>query len=286
MSRTDFPFAGNSDLSFIRTYRTEDNQSRSFGIGSGDSFDIFPVGDSETFSSIDLILAAGGRIHFQRVSRGTSYANAKLLSRAYMGSPLGESTLQWNGNGWDLKTWGGWKYKFPDSGPDRSAQQSALMSVDTGSGALSIQRNAAGALQRAVAPDGSWIQFTRDSKNRVIAAHHSSGHVIEYEYDSGGRLTHIHDSQNGDEYYQYDSFNRLTAVLDPSGGVLLTNTYGSLGELTSQTLADRRTLRYEYGFDEHQKRIEVDFTDDRGYFTRWIQGRGGFYGSLTQPTKK
>jgi hypothetical protein len=52
--------------------------SRSFGIGGNDSFDIFPAGDSQTFSTIDLILEDGGRVHFNRVSRGTGYADAKL----------------------------------------------------------------------------------------------------------------------------------------------------------------------------------------------------------------
>jgi YD repeat-containing protein len=287
MARTDFPFDSQRYLSFIRKYRPQDNRSRSFGIGGNDSFDIFPAGDSQTFSTIDLILADGGRVYFNRVSRGTGYADAKLRADGvYMGTPFNQSHLEWNGNGWDLKTVDGWTYKFPSSGPDRSAQQSALLRVETGAGAISIQRNSAGALQRAEAPDGSWINFTCDSKNRVILAQHSSGHAIRYEYDSGGRLTHVVDSADGEEFYQYDPVNRLTSVLDSKGRSLLVNTYGYLGEVTSQTLADHRKLRYEYGFDEKERCDEVDCTDDHGYVTRWMRGRDGFYGSLPQPPKQ
>lgn len=283
LARTDFPFDRQSDLSFVRKYRPQDDRSRSFGIGGNDSFDIFPGGDSQTFSSIDLFLADGGRVHFARVSRGTGYADAKLHAGTYMGSPFSQSRLEWNGNGWDLITAGGWTYKFPSSGPERSPQQSALLHVETGSGAISIQRNSAGALQRAVAPDGSWIDFTCDSMNRVVRAQHSSGRAIRYEYDAAGRLTHVDDSENGGESYTYDPVNRLTAVLDSTGRPLLVNTYGYLGEVTSQTLADHRTLRYEYGFDENQKSNEVTFTDDHGYVTRWMRGRDGFYESLPRP---
>ncbi len=93
------------------------------------------------------------------------------------------------------------------------------------------------------------------------------------------------DSADGEEFYQYDPVNRLTSVLDSTGRPLLVNTYGYLGEVTSQTLADHRKLRYEYGFDEKQRSDEVDFTDDHGYVTRWMRGRDGFYGSLPQPPK-
>jgi YD repeat-containing protein len=285
MARTDFPFDGRRYLSFVRKYRPRDDRSRSFGIGGSDSFDVFPVGDSQTFSSIDLILEDLGRIHFRRVSRGTGYADAKLRAGVYFGSPFSQSGLAWNGSGWDLTTTNGWTYKFPSSGPDRSAGQSALLRIETGSGTISIHRNPAGALQSAEEPDGSSIAFKCDSMNRVVLARHSSGRAVGYEYDSGGKLIHIHDSGNGDEFYRYDPVNRLTSVLDSAGRPLLTNTYGYLGEVTSQTLADHRSLRYEYGFDENRKPDEVTFTDDRGYVTRWMRGRGGFYATLPQPPK-
>jgi YD repeat-containing protein len=286
MARTDFPFEGQRNLSFIRKYRPQDDRSSSFGIGGNDSFDIFPAGDSQTFSSLDLILEDGGRVQFSRVSRGTGFANAKLRAGTYAGSPFSRSALEWNGNGWDLKTIDGWTYNFPSSGPDRTPQQSALLRVDTGSGSISIRRNSDGALQRAEGPGGWWINFTSDSTNRVTLAQHSSGRALRYGYDTAGLLTHVHDSENGDEFYKYDPVNRLTSVVDSSGRQFLVNTYGYVGEVTSQTLADGRILRYRYGFDQNQRPTDVIFTDDLGYVTRWMRGRDGFYGSMPQPPKQ
>jgi YD repeat-containing protein len=287
MAHTDFPIDSQPWLSFVRKHRASDDRTRSFGIGGNDSFDIFPTGDSQTFSYLDLSLEDGGRVHFNRVSLGTGYADAKYLAEGiYMGTPFNQSHIGWNGNGWDLKTVDNWTYKFPSSGPDRSAQQSALVGVETGRGTLSIRRNSAGALQRAEEPDGSSIDFACDSMNRVILARHSSGHAIRYEYDSAGRLAHVDDSENGEEFYQYDPVNRLTSVLDSEGRPLLVNTYGYLGEVRSQTLADSRRLRFEYGFDDHQKVSVVVFTDDLGYTRRWMRGRDGFYATLPQLLKQ
>ncbi len=285
MAHTDFPFDRQRYLSFIRKYRNQDDRSRSFGIGGNDSFDIFPVGDSQTFSTIELILEDGGRIHFDRVSGGTGVADADLRAGVLMSSPFSHSRLEWNGNGWNLKTVAGWTYQFPASGPDRSPEQSALVRIETGEGAVSIQRNSAGALQHIKGLDGS-IDFTCDSNNRIIRAQNSSGHTIRYEYGAGGKLKRVQDSELSGEFYQYDPANRLTSVLDSTGRPLLVNTYGYLGEVTSQTLADHRTLRYAYGFDENQRTSSVTFTDDHGYVTRWIRGRDGFYGSLPQPPKQ
>src|SRR5580704_17222184 len=102
MSRTDFSFRDQPSFPFVRKYRPQDDRSRAFGIGTTDSFDIFPVGDSETFSWIDLILADGAKIHYNRSSLGTGYADARLRAGSYMGSPFSLSSLAWNGNGWDL----------------------------------------------------------------------------------------------------------------------------------------------------------------------------------------
>lgn len=132
MSRTDFSFGGQRSFPFVRQYRPQDDSSRAFGIGATDSFDIFPVGDSQTFSSIELILSAGGRIHYHRTSPGESYA--KLLAERYIGSPFSLSSLIWNGNGWDLITKDGWTYQFPSSGPGRTWQQGALIGIHSDTG--------------------------------------------------------------------------------------------------------------------------------------------------------
>ena len=64
MSRVDFSFKGQPSFPFVRKYRPHDDRSRPFGIGATDSFDIFPVGDSQTFAWIELILEGGEESSF------------------------------------------------------------------------------------------------------------------------------------------------------------------------------------------------------------------------------
>jgi len=103
--------------------------------------------------------------------------------------------------------------------------------------------------------------------------------------NSRGDNKRVRDAEYGDESYEYDPVNRLTTVRDAPGRKVLVNTYGYLGELTSQEMADHRTLRWEYGFDDRRTNSEVVFTDDLGYVTRWMRGRDGFYSSLPELKK-
>jgi hypothetical protein len=61
----DFRLEGEYPLLFTRSYRNQDNISRSFGIGASDSLDIFLVGQMSVY--VDLIDESGGRIHFVHV---------------------------------------------------------------------------------------------------------------------------------------------------------------------------------------------------------------------------
>ncbi len=276
VSHVAFSFQRQPAFPFVRKYRPQDDRTRAFGIGATDSFDIFPVGDSRTFSWIDLVLPDGGLIHYTRSNQGSGLANAKLRARSYMSSPFSLSTLEWNGNGWDLSTQDDWTYKFPSSGPDRTWQQSALTGIQSDSGgAFSIQRGGAGELQQVRAPDGETIAFTNDAGHRITSGTESSGHAIQYEYDAAGRLMHLHDSETGDEFYEYDPVNRLTVVRDAQHRPLLTNTYGFLGEIRSQTLADGEQILYETGFREDRKMESLKLTFPNGYTIFWLLTRNG-----------
>ncbi len=277
MSHTDFSFVGQRHFAFVRKYRPQDDRSRAFGIGATDSFDILPVGDSQTFSSIDLILADGARIHYQRISPGESYADAVLRAGAYMSSPFSLSSLAWNGNGWNLTTLDGWTYGFPASAPNNTWQQSALIGIRSASGqAYGIKRSATSDLREVTSPDGASIDFATDASQRIISAKQSSGRTIQYDYDASGRLAHVHDSQHGDEFYEYDPANRLISVLDAHHRPVLVNTYGYLGEIQSQTLADGRKLSYEGGYGENHKLDYLKVTLPNGYAIEWWLTRDGF----------
>ena len=283
MSRADFSFAGQPSFPFVRKYRPQDDRSLSFGIGAMDSFDIYPVGDSQTFAAMELLLADGGRVHYRRISPGTGYDDAKLRAGSYFGSPFSLSSIAWNGHGWDLDTVGGWTYQFPSSGPDRTWQQSALIGIHSSSGqTFAVQRSDSADLRELRAPDGETIEFTFDEKHRVTSGKSSSGRSVSYEYDAPGRLAHVHDPQNGDEFYEYDPVNRLTSVSDAQRRPLLVNRYGYLGEIQSQTLADGSQLLYETGYDESHRMDYFKLTLPNGYTIEWNLTRNGLTRSWPQ----
>lgn len=283
MSRADFSFSGLPSFPFVRKYRPQDDRSRTFGIGATDSFDIYPVGDSQTFSAMELILADGARVHYNRVSPGTGLADARLRAGSYMGNPFSLSSIAWNGNGWDLATIGGWTYQFPSSGPDRTSQQSALIAMRSSAGeTFTLQRDGSGELQQLSAPDGESIEFKSDPMHRITSAKSSAGRTVSYEYDTGGRLSQVHDTQNGDEFYEYDAVNRLTSVLDAQHLPRLLNKYGYLGEIQSQTLADGRKLLYETGYDESHQLDYLKLTLPDGYSIEWRLTRNGLTRSWPQ----
>jgi YD repeat-containing protein len=148
---------------------------------------------------------------------------------------------------------------------------------------FSIQRNNTSDLQEVRAPDGESINFTYDAMHRITSGKESSGHAIQYEYDAAGRLVHMRDSQSGEEFYEYDPANRLTAVRDARHHPLLVNTYGYLGEIRSQILADGEKLLYESGYDQDHRLTMLKMTLPNGYTILWQLTRNGFVRSWPQP---
>jgi YD repeat-containing protein len=283
MSRADFSFGADSTFAFVRKHRPRDEVSRSFGVGASDSYDIYPVGDSQTFSWIELILPDGGRVPYRRTSPGRGVNGARLQADARMGNPFSLSSLEWRA-GWDLKTIEGWTYRFPPSGPGRTWQQGALVEITGGEGRkFTIKRDRAGNLQEVRAPDGAWVKFTVDAKQRIVSASESTGRTVQYDYDADGRLAHLRDSAEGDEFYEYDSEDRLTAVLDRQRLLLLRNTYNTVGDIASQTLANGERFLYQSGYNARQQLASLKLTLPNGYTIEWMLTADGFSRSWPRP---
>ena len=277
MSRTDFPLGGRRSFAFVRQYRSRDDRARAFGFGATDSFDIFPVGDSQTFSWIELILPDGRRIHCDRTTPGRSLGDAKFLARSFMGNQLSLSSLAFTSGGWTAVTTDGWTYQFPSSSPTQSWQRSALVGLRSpAGGAFTISRQGSGDLQRVKAPDGQSVEFAVDSMHRIISARHSNGHTVQYDYDAEGRLVHVQDSERGEEFYEYDPLNRLTAVLDARRRPRLLNTYGYSGDIRSQTLANGQKLLYHGVYNSSSGLVGLKLTLPNGYVIDWSLTSDGY----------
>jgi YD repeat-containing protein len=282
LSHADLPFEGHRPFTFVRKYRTRSDDAVGFGVGAGQSFDMAPLGDSQTFAQVDLVLEDGTRYPYHRTSPGTDYQTAKLETGEYQGSPFSHSTIEWNG-GWDLKTRDGWIYRFPASGPGRTWLQSALIGIRLDSGReIAIQRGKVGELRELHGPSGDVIRLEHNARKQIIAAADASGRTLRYEYDNLGRLVHLVDPEFGDEFYEYDAANQLTTVRNAQRQTMLVNEYGHVGQVLSQTLADGRRLRYEYGWSGRDRVSFLRVTLPDGYTIEWNETRYGFIQSWPQ----
>jgi hypothetical protein len=83
-------------ISLQRTYRQNDTVSRSFGIGATHPYDMFLVGAAfpSAYTYQELILPDGARVHYDRISTGTSYADA-VYEHTSSGTAFYKSRIAW-----------------------------------------------------------------------------------------------------------------------------------------------------------------------------------------------
>ena len=111
---TDLFRPGAIPLAATRCYRAFDHASRTIGGNTSISWDMFPVGSRQPYTFIDIIACDGNSLRYERISKGTGYADAVYEHRATATSFLA-SRFSWNGNGWNLKLRDGSRYLFSES---------------------------------------------------------------------------------------------------------------------------------------------------------------------------
>jgi hypothetical protein len=86
-----------------RTYNSFDGQSRQFGIGTTHLGEWWIYGDDDLRTLWgDLILPTGGRIHFVRISPGSTYEDA-VLRHDTTPTEFNGALLRWNGSLWEMR---------------------------------------------------------------------------------------------------------------------------------------------------------------------------------------
>jgi RHS repeat-associated protein len=282
-SKTDLVLQDLIPIVLSRTYRQNDPVSRSFGVGTGMPYDMFMVGDNNTFPEgytfQDLILPNGGRIHFQRISPCTGangycdFGNA-VYEHTSSTTDFYGAILRFQGCSpsglWTLTKKDGTVYCFPDSDASNNGRSAAPNGMrDRYGNSLIFTRDGNHNLTQIATPNGRWIQFTYDSGNRITQAQDNIGRTTTYSYDAGGRLTRVVDANGGVWNYTYDAFSQMTSIQDPRGIFYLTNQYDQNGRVIRQTQADNSNFAFSYTTDPVTGVItQTDMTDPRGFVTR------------------
>ncbi len=264
-SHTDLMLSDVIPIQFARTYRTSDHMSRPFGIGGTDSYEMFLVGNTSTYSYQYLILPDGGRVYYQRTSSGTGYSNAAYENTTAPGRFFG-STLAWNGSSWTLTLRDKTQYLFPNSTGTTNPAKAALVSItDRNNNTATISRDSNGNVSQIQSPNGRWITVQHDSSNRITQLQDNIGRTVSYTYDSSGRLATVTDAKGAVSSYTYDSSNRVLTMTDPNGNTVFTNQYDTAGRVKQQTLADgTSTLQFSYVTDGNGNVTQTTITDPLG----------------------
>jgi len=191
-------------LMLTRCYRSFDEHSRAFGVGWNLAYDVFPIGSRQPYTWIQLIFADGARVHYQRISKGTGYADA-VYEHAESATRFRGSRFQWNGKGWDLLFADGALWNFPESYAATRGVEGALSAMRDAQGRkITIERDRYSNLVRVVSPGGKTIELQYDKSHRIVRATAGTGGSAVYEYDVAGRLVKAQDEARRVVRYTYD----------------------------------------------------------------------------------
>jgi RHS repeat-associated protein len=276
--RTDLFVRDVIPISLTRTYRPNDTTVRPFGIGTMHAYQMQLYAPNQ-YQEVDLILPDGGRVHYVRISPGTSWEDA-VFEHTGTQTAWTKSRIVWNGAGWDLKLTGGFTYRFADWAPlseiiDRNGNR---VVVDRGS-------NPNGPVQRLVSSHGRSIAFTYDAQGRIATAIDNLDRKVIYEYDAQGRLWKVTDPAGKTETYTYDTAHRMEIVSDKLGRVIIRNEYDTNGRVKKQTLPSG-IYQFAYTVNASGVVTQTDVTDPRGEVRRLKFNAAGFHTEVTRALGK
>ncbi len=248
LQETDLRINDVFDVPLTRSYRSRDwahsNPEHAFGRNSNHPYDITPVGTRNPYTWQMLVLGDGEFLYFDRISKGTGYADA-LYMHTETSTRFYKATQQWNGNGWTMKLADGSEILFPESYNAKNMAQGAPIEMrDAKGNRLELKRDGQRNLQEIRTPHGHWIRFSYDDQSRIKRAQTDAGDWATYEYNSDGMLTAAVLSSGRERHYDYEG-TLMTQVRDESGRVLVHNWY-ERSYLKRQEFGNGTVFSYSY----------------------------------------
>lgn len=276
-TNTDLYVPDTMPISVQRTYRNADGRSRSFGIGTSHLYDMFIVGDGVNFTYVELVLADGGRIHYDRISPGTGYRDA-VFEHSSTPTEFNHSQIRWEDEGWTVALQDGGKYKLRACSPGTTTPgQCGVIEVRNSSGEyIQIDRKPNGDIRRVVSPNGKWIEFTYDLYDRVTEATASTRETVQYTYDDKGRLITVLPSTGQELRYEYDDGDRMTTIFE--GEQTIQNFYDHdvcVRQIWTQGSA-HGTFEFKYVRDSQNRHTETDVSEPDGTLRKVVFNENGY----------
>lgn len=243
--QVDFILDGKYPLEFTRVYTTNDDRSRSFGIGSMHSLDLLLTGQMGAYG--ELMMADGGKIRFDHVPPAPGQTGDTYRARPLPGQSAQDEAV-YAGGIWRVKLTDGWTYFFPYR-PHWLPQYVTVLGsfTDPDGHKYDMQRDSlSGDLLSVTTPTGAWLHFENDEHHHIRKITSSTGRVVNYAYDPGGRLIRVADSDGHVETYTYDAKGSMLTAGHGVGAPFLTNEYTGDGFVKSQDIDKAGPFEYNF----------------------------------------
>ncbi len=233
---------------FTRSYNSSDwihpNPVHAFGRNTNQTYDIAPVGSRNPYTWQAIALDDENFVYFDRISPGTSYADAVFRHTETSGR-FYKAITYWNGNGWTTRLSDGSMIVFPESYQAKKMADGAPYEIVGPAGnKLVLRRDADRNLQEIRTAHGV-ITIAHDDSGYITRAQDNEGRWVSYQYNSDGMLVSAIYSSGSERHYEYDDF-RMTVVRDEKGHVLLRNQYANGRNILAQQFEDGNVYRYLY----------------------------------------
>jgi YD repeat-containing protein len=236
------------EVPLTRSYNSRDwlpqNKVHAFGRNSNHPYDVAPLGSRNPYVYQMIALEDGDFLYFDRISKGTGYADA-VFQHTETSTRFYKAVTSWNGNGWTTKLADGSEIRFPESyGAKNLAQGAATEMRDPQGNQLELRRDGQRNLQEILTPHRHTIKFSYDDLSRIVKAEDDQRHWVLYAYNGDGMLESATFSNGHMRRYEYRGA-LMTAVIDEKGNILVRNSYES-ELLTRQQFANGDTFQYRY----------------------------------------
>jgi RHS repeat-associated protein len=267
---TDLAIQDVLPISITRSYTSADTGLHSFGVGMSSAYDMNLYSSNEYVDAY-LVLPNGSSVYYTRTAasivnapgvcppfiyldtsqlQGTQCYTDAIYTTTTPG-PYFNSTITWNGDGWNLTKSDGTILIFGENAPLQAIQ-------DRFGNRINLVRSVEqlGNIIQVNSPNGHYINFfygNATTPTVVTSATDDLGRTFTYTYDTSTNtmLKTVTDPDGGVTTYNWQtsapSYAQLQSIQDPRLKTFIQNTYGPDLRVSSQVLADQ-TSTYKFGY--------------------------------------
>jgi len=261
--QTDLFVKDSMPLCLTRTYRAWDTKIHVFGVGTRHPYELTEYGTRLPYTYMDIVLEDYDTVHFERISKGTGFADAVYEHSATLSEFTG-ARIAWNGDGWTLALRDGRTVRFPEAYNAVTEAQAAVVEMRNAQG-QSIRFDRAPSsrtLRRLISPSGHAIAFTYTATGQIDTAADDAGNEADYYYDAKKRLYAVSRTDGRAYRFAYDE-DRVTTISDEKSRVLLEIAFEN-GLVVQLRAGDGRTHRIEYATDAKGTVVQARVTSPDG----------------------